>query len=302
MSTLAPVALFVYNRVDHTRRTVDALKQNLLAKESDLVVFSDAAKSIEHEAAVAEVRRYLSEIGGFKSLRIVERKTNFGLARSVIDGVGQLCDQYGKVIVLEDDLETSPFFLQYMNNGLNCYELSNEVISIHGYVYPTGQELPETFFLRGADCWGWATWKRGWDIFDADAGKHLEALSKQKLECEFNFDNNNDYTGMIKAHLTGKINSWAICWYASAFLANKLTLYPGVSLVQNIGNDGSGTHSHDTNRFHGALATEPVTVGDISVEQSRIGYAAFSAYFRAGKRTLVNRMKSRLVRMAKAWI
>jgi len=205
--TLAPVALFVYNRADHASRVVDALRQNLLAKESDLVVFSDYARSAAHEAAVAEVRQYVRGISGFKSLRIVERETNFGLARSVIDGVGQLCDQYGKVIVMEDDLVTSPFFLQYMNDGLDCYALDNEVISIHGYVYPTGQDLPETFFLRGADCWGWATWKRGWDIFDADACKHLQALSKRELEREFNFNDNNDYIGMLSAHLAKRFGA-----------------------------------------------------------------------------------------------
>ena len=112
------------------------------------------------------MRKYITTVSGFKSLNIIERDINMGLSKSIITGVTEICDKYGKVIVLEDDHVTSPYFLQYMNDGLRAYEHDEDVISIHGYIYPLGDKLPETFFIRGADCWGWATWKTSWAIYE----------------------------------------------------------------------------------------------------------------------------------------
>ena len=163
---LAPIALFVYNRPKHTASTVESLQKNVLANESDLFIFSDGPNRPSQYGMVNSVREYISDITGFKSVVIVERDRNKGLANSIIDGVSRLCKEFGQVIVLEDDLVTSPHFLSYMNEALNIYRHNDTVISIHGYVYPFKSKLPETFFLRGADCWGWATWDRGWNLFE----------------------------------------------------------------------------------------------------------------------------------------
>ena len=158
----APIALFVYARPDHALRTVEALLKNPEASGSDLIVFSDAARTADKEEAVHHVREYVANIQGFRSLTVHHRPQNYGLAKSIIDGVSQVLETYDRVIVLEDDMETSPHFLRYMNAALYNYADDERVISVHGYVYPTNQTLPEAFFLRGADCWGWATWRRGW--------------------------------------------------------------------------------------------------------------------------------------------
>lgn len=179
MRSLAPIVLFVYNRPWHTRKTIGALIKNNLAKESELIIYSDAAKTSEVEKDVMEVRRFIHSIIGFKAVQIIERSKNWGLANSIIDGVCSVVNKYGKIIVLEDDLVTSPYFLNFMNEALNHYENNNEVISIHGYVYPI-DNLPETFFLKGADCWGWATWKEGWALFESDGMKLLDNLTKKK--------------------------------------------------------------------------------------------------------------------------
>ncbi len=139
----------------------------------------------------------------------------------------EVLDRYQKVIVLEDDLVISPHFLQFMNEALDLYKKEDNVISITAYIYPVEGPLPETFFLRGADCWGWATWKRGWNLFQADGLALLKKLEEQKLERDFDFDGAYPYTQMLKDQISGKNNSWAVRWYASAFLAGKLTLYPG---------------------------------------------------------------------------
>lgn len=300
----APVALFVYNRPWHTRQTVEALLANSEASETSLYVFSDAPRDVAASKAVAEVRSYLREITGFKSLSIIERENNFGLARSVIDGVSSVCGQHGRVIVLEDDLVTSSYFLKFMNEGLEKYRDEQRVISIHGYSYPVEQVLPETFFLKGADCWGWATWKRGWDLFDPDGQRLLDELKRRKLTRQFDFDGNYPYTRMLKDQITGKNNSWAIRWYASAFLKDKLTLYPGRSLVRNIGLDGSGTHCSETEGFSGELAFDRILVEGVAVEETLIARQLFAEFHKRTRPSLLvkvaNKIFSQIQRMRRS--
>lgn len=245
----APIALFVFNRPEHTRRTIEALTKNELAEQSRLIVFSDGPRSNKDTVLVEAVRDYVGTIKEFASVSLVTSESNKGLANSIIVGVTQVISDYGKVIVLEDDMVTSPQFLKYMNTSLDMYENEEEVISIHGYVYPVRDPLPDYFFLKGADCWGWATWSRGWKLFEPDGKKLLNELTEKHLLKEFDFEGTYPYSKMLKKQIAGKNNSWAIRWYASAFLLQKLTLYPGKSYVQNIGNDASGTHSRATNKF-----------------------------------------------------
>jgi hypothetical protein len=297
----APIALFTYNRPDHTKETIRALQANYLAEESDLFVFSDAPKNPESLSAVLEVRDYLRRVSGFKSVTIIERTNNYGLAKSIINGVTDICDRYGNVIVLEDDLVTSRHFLKYMNDALTQYKADERVISIHGYIYPLRKTLPETFFLRGADCWGWATWKRGWDLFEPDAQKLYEAVLAGGEIKIFDFDGNYGYANMLRQQIEGKVNSWAIRWYASAFLAGKLTLYPGISLVQNIGNDSSGTHCGNTDAFAGKIAEQPVQVGGIPVVASGLAYEAVSRYFKSLRLPLMQRVRNKIKTLRSGW-
>lgn len=245
----APIALFVYNRPDHLIKVIEALKNNHLSIKSDIFIYSDGPKDKNAESNVNLVRQYLDSITGFRSIKIIKSLFNKGLSASIISGVSEVCSRYGKVIVLEDDLITSPHFLNFMNRALSFYKNDERVISIHGYVYPVKEPLPETFFLRGADCWGWATWKRGWDLFDNRGEYLLKKIKKEKLEYSFNFDGSYNYLDLLKMQIRGKSDSWAIRWHASAFLQNKFTLYPGISLVANIGFDGSGANCQPTKGY-----------------------------------------------------
>ncbi len=267
--TLSPIVLFVYNRPDHTKKTIEALQRNELASDSELLIFSDGLKTQDDNKKVREVRGYLKRIEGFRSVKIVEREKNYGLAQSIIEGVTEVVSKYGRIIVLEDDLVTSPYFLKYMNEALDFYENYEEVVSIHGYIYPVTEKLPKTFFVRGADCWGWATWKRGWDLFEKDGKKLLDELKNRKLTKEFDFNGSYPYTRMLESNISGLNDSWAIRWYASAFLADKLTLYPGCSLVKNIGMDASGTHSGMTSVYETDLAKESIKVEIQKIEETQ---------------------------------
>lgn len=276
----APIVLFVFARPEHTRLTLNALSFNTLAINSDLIVYADAARRPNEEADVAEVRAILRDVSGFNSVTVIERETNFGLANNIIDGVTTVCNQYGRVIVLEDDMVTSPHFLTYMNEALDMYEQNEDVVSIHGYTYPVIKALPEAFFLRGADCWGWATWRRGWECFNPDGQFLLDELTRRNLLKNFDFNGAYPYSKMLEGQIKGTNDSWAIRWYASAFLAGKLTLYPGRSLVHNIGNDASGTHCDNTTIHDANLSHTPIILNNIDVMPSDLGRKAFEDFFR----------------------
>jgi glycosyltransferase involved in cell wall biosynthesis len=278
--TLAPIALFTYNRPIHTRKTIEALQKNKLANQSDLIIFSDGPNESISGQLVEDVRNYLKSIQHFKSVRIVEREKNYGLSFNIMEGVQQIISEYGKVIVLEDDLETSPFFLDYMNEGLYLYQNDENVISIMGYLYPMDKKLPETFFIRGADCLGWATWKRGWDLFQPDGKVLLKKLIESKQTNEFEFEGSYPFMQMLMDQIAGKTNSWAIRWHASAFLANKFTLYPGKSLLSNIGADGSGTNNGFEHSAPAPLNPDPIKISRIEVCQNAEAYQAFASYYR----------------------
>lgn len=297
--SLAPIILFTYNRPDHARQVIDALKQNPLSIESELFIFSDGPKDAEAQVEVEAVRTLAHNTEGFKDVHVIERPNNFGLAKSIIDGVGQIIETHGKVIVLEDDIVVSPHFLDYMNTALDTYEHEDRVVSIHGYIYPVEKELPETFFLKGADCWGWATWKRGWDVFETNGSALLAKLRERGLEREFDFNGSYPYTRMLEQQVAGNNNSWAIRWYASAFLEDKLTLYPGNSLVQNIGLDGSGVHcpdsdSHTVQEF---AKNGPIHFFPEELEEDVQAKNTIASYFRTYKykglfRRIIKRLKN----------
>lgn len=281
-SKFAPIALFTYCRPWHTQKTVEALLANHESSETDLYIFSDAPKNEKAIEGVLNTRKYIHTITGFKNVHIIEREKNWGLANSLIDGISKIVNEYGKVIVVEDDIVASPFFLQYMNEGLELYKNDNKVASIHAYVYPTQKKLPETFFIQGADCWGWATWKRAWDIFNSNTQELLDEIVQKKLQRKFDFDYTYPYIDMLKDQINGKVNSWAIRWYASAFLKDMYTLYPGQAMAKQIGMDGVGaTHSGKTDIYNVELRMTPINLKPIyDIKNSPEGYDAFKSFFK----------------------
>ena len=281
-SKFAPIALFTYCRPWHTQKTVEALLANHESSETDLYIFSDAPKNEKAIEGVLNTRKYIHTITGFKNVYIIEREKNWGLANSLIDGISKIVNEYGKVIVVEDDIVASPFFLQYMNEGLELYKNDNKVASIHAYVYPTQKKLPETFFIQGADCWGWATWKRAWDIFNSNTQELLDEIVQKKLQRKFDFDYTYPYVDMLKEQINGKVNSWAIRWYASAFLKDMYTLYPGQAMAKQIGMDGVGaTHSGKTDIYNVELRMTPICLKQIhDIKNSPEGYDAFKSFFK----------------------
>lgn len=290
MQHFAPIALFVYNRPEHTRRTLKFLKQNLLAEESRLFIFSDGAKNSGDEEKVNEVREIIKDVDGFKSIEVIERLVNFGLAASVIDGVSKLVNEYEKIIVFEDDLVTSPYTLQYFNDALTRYADEKKVMHIGAYMYPlNNHNLPETFFYRVATSWGWATWKRAWKEFEPDITVLMRQFDK-KAVYEFSVDGTMDFWRQMRQFKSGKNNSWAIRWYASIFLKKGLTLNPSQSLVNNIGHDGSGIHSGINDIYNVAINPKPVATFPEVIEEHAGAHEVIKSFLKNRKGSLLQRV------------
>jgi len=289
MST-APIILFVYNRPDHTLRTLKALENNNLASESELFIYADAAKNEQSKAAVEQVREIINRNWRFKSVTLTLRESNCGLAANVIDGVTKIVEQYGQVIVLEDDLVTSPFALEYFNDALELYRHQDQVMQISGYGYPVKdiETLPETFFFRVANSWGWATWDRAWNRFNSDINALTDDFTAEQIH-QFSIEGKENFWKQVKEFKTGKINSWAIRWYASVFKNNGLVLYPRNSLTQNIGNDGSGTHTATETTYQVVLANKKITQFPQEIQEHAQAYQSIKYFYAHRKGSLLQR-------------
>ena len=268
MSRCVPVILFVYRRLDHLKQTISSLQNNYLAKETLLIIYSDAAGKPEHKEEVQAVREYLPTITGFSEVKLVLHKENCGLARSIVNGVTEQVNAFGKIIVLEDDLITSPYFLTYMNDALSFYEKDERVMHVSGYTFPTNKNLQETFFVGLTTSWGWGTWKRAWDHLSLDTAKHIDDLMKRNKIAEFDVDSSMGYFSHLQMNQKGLINTWAVKWYASVFLLGGLTLFPKRTLVRNIGHDGSGENCTIVDAFELQELAQKINVRKVRIRES----------------------------------
>lgn len=253
--SLAPIILFVFNRPEHTRKTLQALSKNKLADKSSLYIYCDGVPSNASSILIENnnlVKKIIREEQWCKEVNIVESNENKGLATSVISGVNNILNKYGKVIVLEDDLITTNTFLEYMNLSLNKYMNNDNVFQISGYGFPVPKikKANSSYFLNVTSTWGWATWKRVWDSIDFEC-KDYEILKKnKKLVYEFNFQGAYDYKKMFFRQMeSSEISSWGIRFYWNVFKNKALVLYPDNSLVRNIGWDNSGKHKDNYDIF-----------------------------------------------------
>ena len=213
-------------------------------------------------------------------MHIIERAENWGLARNVIDGVSTVVNRHGRVIVLEDDLVVSPYFLRFMNEALETYADEPRVGHIQACDFTQDTTLPDTFLIQWTGSWGWATWQRAWTHFNPDGRELLRQLEERRLTRRFDFNGTYGFTRMLRRQTKGKNNSWAIRWNASLFLKDILSLNVGRSLVSNEGLDGSGTNSLSGDPYVSRLWMKPLEVKKISpVEENEAARSAYERYY-----------------------
>ncbi|HMI78100.1 MAG TPA: glycosyltransferase family A protein [Ferruginibacter sp.] len=255
MRSLAPIVLFVYNRPDHTRLVLESLYNNRLADESRLWILVDGPKPGATEdalKAIAEVKKVIREKKWCKEVTIIEAPENKGIIKATVEGVSKLVNEFGRVIVMEDDNVASPGFLTYMNDALDFYENSPGVMHISAYVSPEFNDVKvkqSTFFYCLTMTWGWGTWKRAWNKFDPDPLSVWKAVKEKGNIKRLNMDHTFEFFWGLKAVAKGKLRSWCATWQSVVFLNDGLCLYPQKSLVSNIGHDGSGTNCLPDDRY-----------------------------------------------------
>jgi len=276
---LAPIALFLYARPDYTEQTIDALRANEFAAESDLFVFADGPKDPQHADSVAAVRKLVRSINGFKSVTLVERERNYGLSRSIIAGTTQLCNEFGRAIVVEDDIITAPDFLRFTNHALDRYAgepKAFSVCSFHPAINAPKNYNFDAFWSYRFSCWGWATWKDRWEKADWVVRDYPEFAGDAKRQARFD-RGGGDLSWFLNLHMQGRIDSWDTLWAYSHFKHDAFALLPVGPKTFNIGLDGSGTHckrapfeqhalADGVNfqyRFPGSVEVDPYFVSEI---------------------------------------
>jgi len=294
---LAPIVLFVYNRPWHTKKTVEALQKNSLASDSELFIYSDGAKDEAVKPAVDEVREYINSINGFKTITVIERDKNWGLANSIIDGVTTIVNQYGKVIVLEDDLVTSQYFLKFMNDALDFYQYEKKVWHISGWNYPINtDDFDDVFLWRLMNCWGWATWADKWQHYEKDIDKTIAEFSQSDIK-RFNLDGAEDFFSQVIANKNKKIKTWAIFWYVTIFKETGLCLGPSQSFVENIGHDGSGEHCGKSESYSVNLCFKKDSEFTRKLVEKNSTLTKIQQFYQSQKRSLLVRVISKLSRI-----
>jgi hypothetical protein len=289
---LAPIVLFVYNRPEHTKRAIRALQKNEFAAESRLFIYSDGSKNTLDIAEVGKVREYIRNINGFKSVDIVERDKNSGLAFSIIDGVTTIINKYEKIIVLEDDVEVGEFFLQFMNEALAVFANNREVWHISALGYPVDMTSinDDIFCWRTMDCgWGWGTWANRWQHFEKNTDKLISEFSKSDIK-RFNLDGAENFWRQVLLNKKGKINTWAVYWYAVIFKNNGLCVSPRLSYAKNIGFDGMGEHCGDGNPYVNIQMAEcPLKSYDIKLSENNNAVALIRQFYGHDNRKIIPR-------------
>ncbi len=290
---LAPIGIPVFNRIEHTKLLFNSLLQNELVEESEIYIFCDLEKNTNDKESVLEVRKYVESLSGFKSKQIILRDYNYGLADNTIDGVNHIFKIHEKLIWVEDDKELSPYFLKYMNQGLNYYEAQKKIMSISGYCFPTDNKNTNdsAVITRLMVCWTWATWKDRWLYFD----RNISIMNKfnRSMKYQFNFENTNLFWRQLVGNKTGRAKTWAIFWYASIFINNGLCVCPIEPLAIDTGSDGSGTNIEKTDIFKNELSNKDNFIFPSVIQENKDYYESLKKYFKSIKPSLFFRIKYR---------
>lgn len=248
---LAPVVLFTYKRLQHTKKTISFLSLSSLASKTILYIYSDAPRNDNDKEEVNAVREFLHSVTGFLKIIVIERSQNVGLTDNIINGVSDVIRRHGRVIVLEDDIIVSKYFLEYMNTALDIYKDNEKVMAISSYWWPDERDsLPEAFFVRWFNVWGWATWERSWKNFERNPIKTLREFPRAEIP-KLNIGGYYNLWNQVIANVNGTLNSWAIFFILYIWNRQGLVLHPRYDLSMNIGLDGSGEHcsSYFTEKF-----------------------------------------------------
>lgn len=314
---LAPIIVFNYNRPDHSQQVWDALAKNELAAQSELYLYCDGPKanaSDEMRSCIlslhGQAKRYAivaEKQGLFKAVHVVCSEKNKGLRTSIISGATEVIKEHGRVIVVEDDLVTSPYFLDYMNKALEKYEFYRGVFSISAQSYVNPKEFPkdypyDVYAYQTHQPTGWATWADRWNLVEWDIDKQLAPVLRNEPYMRNAFMRGGQdlyYQGLLD-RLNG-LDVWSICFTLAHFKHHAVSITPIISYIHNIGFDGSGVNSGSKdgswlNHNYYVDAVRDPRLLDVVYEDSRIVNIVYSSMVMR-RRPFFKRIINRLVQI-----
>lgn len=281
--SLAPIVLFAFDRPHQTRKTLEALAKNDLASRSHLIIYCDGEPNGAHpdrQKDIREVREVIRSEQWCKTVQVIESDCNRGLANSIVSGVSEVVREFGKVIVLEDDILTSKGFLTYMNSALTLYEDDPSVFQVSGFMVPSRQKLPQTGFFRAPASWGWATWSRAWQHYVHDLDT-LQRFVESSDKTQYNLEGTYEFSEQLAANIRGEMNTWVVRFYTSMLMQNALCLYPYRSLTRNIGFGGGATNTTSTHPLlKSHKLVERLTPSRLPIIESLEYYNAYISFYR----------------------
>ena len=261
--SLAPIILFVYNRPIHTKKVLDSLSKNKYFEQSKLYIYSDGEKNEDDIKKVNDVRDIINKYDFCLKPEIIQRENNLGLSKNIVSGVTEILENFNHAIILEDDIQTSPLFLEFMNSALKHYADHPDVWHISGWNYPNNfvnnDDFNKVFFWKVMNCWGWGTWAEKWRYYDKNPTFLMNNWSKKKIR-EFNIGNKFNFWKQVEENYNGKIDTWAIFWMTTIFENSGFCLNPINSYVVNIGHDNTGQNSTAASHFDSELSTKQVNL------------------------------------------
>lgn len=306
-SSKTPIALFVYNRPVHTKRALAALARCDRLAECYPVIYCDGPKTPDQVDGVMAVRRVVKEWASRSHAEVIEQTANLGLAHSIVGGVTEQCQKFGKVIVIEDDLIVSPDFLDYMLQALARYKDRPDIYQVSGFMFPVEHDVnTDAFFLPFTTTWGWATWDRAWKIFNWEANGAQQLLSNPESRKHFNLENTYPYDIMLENRLAGRNDSWGILWWYAVCIIGGLILHPRRSLIWNGGFDNTGVHAgasrntmqSDPQLFNTPRLSSPISFpGEITLDQ--MAYTRITQYLRGVRGVGMKSKVFRIIRKAR---
>ena len=291
----APLVIFGFNRPEHLSRCLSSLEKCINFASHSGFIFIDGPRHEGDNESVSECVKIAQCFRDKYGFKVISRETNLGLAASVRSGINQAFENSDSIIVVEDDLVLGVGFLEFVNSGLNFYQQNHEVASISGYQYPIDLEPSGGVFLRGADCWGWGTWKDRWEDTSFDGEYLLAQLRSKKLLNAFNLNGAINYQDMLEKYCTGGIDSWAVPWHSSMFLQNRITLFPSKSFVSNEGGDGSGTHFGVNPLYSQNLYSQTISDFPTVLSESQSYRDSMIAFYRKTNRPLSSVQKLKML-------
>ena len=255
----APIAIFAYKRVEPLSQVLTALEACPEFHRSPVFLFFDGPKSDADRARTDAVRAMVR--GRLRdNMTLIEASSNQGIYRSIVDGVTRLCNEFGRAIVIEDDVVVAPATLTWLNHGLEAYAEEPRVwqVSAHQHPIPEFASRNDGVFLPLMTSWGWATWKRAWDRFEPNVEDWPAAVRDPETRRRFDLDSSYPYTELMEAQLSRPIKQWDwdVRFWWNVYSNDGVSLFPPRSLVVNIGFDDAATH-HSVSRFRRLFHRKP---------------------------------------------